>query len=65
MTEPGKSTSSAQAPRPERLAFTLDATSGEIIKIENVDSAGHRRELAQNRGAIRGLETLSPVHAET
>jgi hypothetical protein len=47
MAEPGKSASSAQASPPRRLAFTLDASSGEIIKIENVDSAGQRRELSK------------------
>ena len=52
MAEPGKpapSTPAANAQaatRSERLAFTLDANSGEIVKIEAVDSAGHRRELS-------------------
>jgi hypothetical protein len=47
MAEPGKPASSTQpAPRYERLAFTLDASTGEIVKIENVDSAGHRREIS-------------------
>src|SRR5215472_9562351 len=31
----------------ECLAFTLDTNTGDIIKIENVDSAGHRRELSR------------------
>jgi hypothetical protein len=30
---------------PERFAFTLDTSTGEIIKIENVESADYRREL--------------------
>ena len=57
MAEPGKPAPSTQAAsaqaanaqaatRSERLAFTLDANSGEIVKIEAVDSAGHRRELS-------------------
>jgi hypothetical protein len=47
MAEPGKSASTVQASPPRRLAFTLDASNGEIIKIENVDSAGQRRELSK------------------
>src|SRR5262249_25872507 len=35
------------ATKSECLAFTLDTTTGDIIKIENVDSAGHRRELSK------------------
>ena len=67
MAEPGKSASTTQAPssRPQRLAFTLDAGTGEIIKIESSDSAGQRRELSkterldlakESRGA--GVEAL-------
>jgi hypothetical protein len=33
---------------PERLAFTLDTSSGEIFKLESVDSAGLRNELSAN-----------------
>jgi hypothetical protein len=48
MAEPGKSASTTHAaPRSERLAFTLDVSTGEILKIENVDSAGQRRELSK------------------
>jgi hypothetical protein len=48
MPEPGKVTASAQpAPHPERLAFTLDASTGEIVKLENVDAGGQRRELSK------------------
>ena len=47
MAEPGKSASSAQASPSRRLGFTLDASTGEIIKIENVDSAGQRHELSK------------------
>jgi hypothetical protein len=47
MAEPAKASNTHAGPRSERLAFTLDATSGEIIKIESVDSAGQRRELAK------------------
>ena len=32
----------------DRLAFTLDADTGEILKYEAVDAAGGRRELSQN-----------------
>src|SRR6516162_9891526 len=67
MAEPAKSTSTTQAPtsRSQRLAFTLDAGTGEIIKIESADSAGQRRELSkterldlakESRGA--GVEAL-------
>jgi hypothetical protein len=51
--------------RSHRLAFTLDANTGEIIKIESADSAGQRRELSEterldlakeSRGA--GVEAL-------
>ena len=51
--------------RSHRLAFTLDANTGEIIKIESADSAGQRRELSkaerldlakETRGA--GVEAL-------
>jgi hypothetical protein len=47
MAEPAKASNTHAGARSERLAFTLDATSGEIIKVENVDSAGQRRELAK------------------
>ena len=48
MAEPGKSASSTQpAQRSERLAFTLDASTGEIVKIETVNSTGHHRELSK------------------
>ena len=65
MAESGKSASSAQASPSRRLGFTLDASTGEIIKIESADSAGQRRELSkterldlakESRGA--GVETL-------
>ena len=68
MAEPAKSASTTQAPptsRSQRLAFTLDTSSGEIIKIESADSAGQRRELSkterldlakESRGA--GVEAL-------
>jgi hypothetical protein len=49
MAEPAKSASTTQAPtsRSQRFAFTLDASTGEIIKIESADSAGQRRELSK------------------
>jgi hypothetical protein len=47
MAEPGKSASSAQASPSRHLGFTLDASTGEIIKIENVDPNGQRRELSK------------------
>jgi hypothetical protein len=47
MADPGKSASITQASPPRRLAFTLDASTGEIIKLENVDSAGQRHELTK------------------
>jgi hypothetical protein len=47
MAELAKSASTTQAPPPRRLAFTFDASSGEIVKAENVDSAGQRRELSK------------------
>ena len=67
MAEPAKSASTTQAPtsRSQHLAFTLDASTGEIIKIESADSAGQRRELSkterldlakESRGA--GVEAL-------
>jgi hypothetical protein len=67
MAETAKSASTTQAPssRSQRLAFTLDAGTGEIIKIESADSAGQRRELSkterldlakESRGA--GVEAL-------
>jgi hypothetical protein len=48
----GKSTSSDQsASWPERLAFTLDTSSGEVSKLESVDAAGHRSELSAKEKA--------------
>ena len=48
MAEPGKSASTAQSPpRSQRLAFTIDTGTGEIIKIESVDTADQRRELTK------------------
>jgi len=49
MAEPGRPDPSAQEARQvDRLAFTLDADTGEILKYEAVDAAGGRRELSQN-----------------
>ena len=49
MAEPGRPDPSAQEARhADRLAFTLDADTGEILKYEAVDAAGGRRELSQN-----------------
>jgi len=42
---------------PERLAFTLDTSSGEISKLESVDSAGHRNELSANERADLAKES--------
>ena len=47
MAETGRSAAGTQAPPHRRLAFTIDASTGEIIKIENVDSAGQHRELSK------------------
>jgi hypothetical protein len=48
LAEPGKSASTTQSPpRSQRLAFTIDTGTGEIIKIESVDSADQRRELTK------------------
>ena len=47
MAEAAKSVSSAHAPPLRRLAFTFDASTGEIVKAENVDSGGQRRELSK------------------
>jgi hypothetical protein len=43
--------SSEQAARPERFAFTMDAKTGEIIQIESIDAAGARRELSKDEKA--------------
>ena len=49
MAEAGRPDPSAQEARHgDRLAFTLDADTGEILKYEAVDAAGGRRELSQN-----------------
>ena len=49
MPSAGKSASTAQsAPRPHHLAFTLDGTTGEVVKLETVDPSGHRHELSQS-----------------
>ena len=47
MAETAKMAASTQAPPSRRLAFTLDTSTGEIIKIESGDSAGQRRELSK------------------
>jgi hypothetical protein len=47
MVEPGKTASTTQTSPPRRLAFTIDATTGEVIKIEGADSAGQHRELSK------------------
>jgi hypothetical protein len=47
MAEAAKSVPNAQARPPRRLAFTFDASTGEIVKAENVDSGGQRRELSK------------------
>jgi hypothetical protein len=66
MAETAKSPPPAQAAsNTERLALTLDTSTGEIIKVENLDPGGQRRELSntekanlakQTRGA--GVEAL-------
>ena len=49
MAEHGRPDPSAQEARHvDRIAFTLDAETGEILKYEAVDAAGGRRELSQN-----------------
>ena len=49
MAEPGRTDPSThEARQVDRLAFTLDADTGEILKYEAVDAAGVRRELSQN-----------------
>ena len=49
MAEPGRpDPSTHEARRVDRLAFTLDADTGEILKYEAVDAAGARRELSEN-----------------
>ena len=49
MAEPGRPDPSApEARQVDRLAFTLDADTGEILKYEAVDAAGVRRELSAN-----------------
>jgi hypothetical protein len=63
MAEPAKSESSTQASRmrsqrSDRLAFTLDANNGEIIKIESVDTAGQRRELSKTERQDLAKERL-------
>jgi hypothetical protein len=47
MAEPAKSASTTQAPPSRRLAFTLETSTGEISKIEHVDSSGQRHELSK------------------
>ena len=47
MAEPAKAVPNAPAPPPRRLAFTFDASTGEIVKIETVNSTGHHRELSK------------------
>jgi hypothetical protein len=65
MAETVKAAASTQAMPYRRLGFTLDTSTGEIIKIESGDSAGQRRELSkterlelakESRGA--GVEAL-------
>ena len=47
MAETVKTAASTQAPPSRRFAFTLDTSTGEISKIEHVDSSGQRRELSK------------------
>ena len=66
MAEPGRLDPSAQEARQvDRLAFTLDAETGEILKYEAVDAAGVRRELSQNErvelAKIRGGEAVEDL----
>ena len=48
-----KSTSSSSGPtlRPNLVAFTIDADSGRIVKVEKVDIAGARRDLSDEDAA--------------
>lgn len=49
MARSGRPNASAQEARQvDRMAFTLDAETGEILKYEAVDAAGARRALSQN-----------------
>jgi hypothetical protein len=55
---PSKSASIEQsASWPERLAFTLNTSSGEILELECVDSAGHRNELSADEKADLAKES--------
>ena len=43
--------SSGAAPRPNLVAFTIDADAGRIVRIEKVDSTGARRDLSDEDAA--------------
>jgi len=63
----GRKPKSASAPEQgsaDLLAFTVDAASGRILKIEGVDAAGARHELSDEQRARlteRQMETLERV----
>jgi hypothetical protein len=62
-----KSTSSSSGPtlRPNLVAFTIDADSGRIVKVEKVDIAGARRDLSDEDAASltkgRTVPTLEAI----
>lgn len=47
----GPASTSEQPPRPDRLAVTLDAKTGEVIQIEGIDASGTRHELSKDETA--------------
>jgi hypothetical protein len=57
----GKSNSTgASSPRPERFAFTFDASTGTVITFESVDLAGRRHKLSKSEKADLAKESNGP-----
>jgi hypothetical protein len=57
----GRSNSTgASTPRPERFAFTLDASTGTLIAFESVDLAGRRHKLSKSEKIDLARENKRP-----
>jgi hypothetical protein len=57
----GKSNATGAAPsRPERFAFTFDASTGTVIGFESVDTAGRRHKLSRSERADLARESNGP-----
>jgi hypothetical protein len=60
MTDHAGKSNAAGASRPERFAFTFDASTGAVITFESVDTAGRRHKLSKTEKIDLARESNGP-----